>query len=61
MQMFGILSIAFLIIALTHFSVVNDKRPLPAQAATEEEDWKLFEDDPWIDGPINVDYGINLR
>jgi hypothetical protein len=50
-----------LILALTYLSVVNDKRPLPPQAATEEEDWTLFGDDPWIDGPIKVDYGTNLR
>ena len=48
-------------LSLTIFSIINDKRPLPPQAATEEEDWKLFEDDPWIDGPIRVDYGTNLR
>lgn len=46
---------------MTYLSVVNDKRSLPPQAATEEEDWKLFEDYPWIDGPIKVDYGTNLR
>lgn len=42
-------------------SVVNDKTPLPPVAATEEEDEALFNADAYIDGPIKVDYGTNLR
>lgn len=42
-------------------SIVNDDRPLPLKASTEDEDELLFADDPWIDSPIKVDYGINLR
>ncbi len=48
-------------IALTIHSVVNDDGPLPPKASTEEDDELLFADDPWIDSPIKVDYGINLR
>jgi hypothetical protein len=40
---------------------VDDKRPLPPKALTEEKDEALFGDDPWIDGPIKVDYGTNLQ
>jgi len=43
------------------YSVVSDETPLPPPATTEEEDSALFTDDPWIDGPIKVDYGTNLR
>ena len=50
-----------LAMVLTLSSVVNDQRPLPPKAVTAEEDVKLFADDPWIDGPIKVDYGTNLR
>jgi len=46
---------------LTIPSIVNDDRPLPLKASTEDEDELLFADDPWIDSPIKVDYGINLR
>ena len=46
---------------LTSSSVVSDERPLPPQASTEEEDEALLADEPWIDGPIQVDYGTNLR
>lgn len=46
---------------LTFDSVVDDKSPLPPQATTEEEDDKLFEADAWVTGPVNVDYGTNLR
>jgi hypothetical protein len=48
-------------ITLTIHSVVNNKRPLPPEASKEDEDELLFADDPWIDSPIKVDYGINLR
>jgi acetyltransferase-like isoleucine patch superfamily enzyme len=46
---------------LTIPSIVNDDRPLPPKAPAENEDELLFADDPWIDSPIKVDYGINLR
>jgi hypothetical protein len=46
---------------LTIHSVVNDTRILPPKAPTEVEDELLFADDPWIDSPIKVDYGVNLR
>ena len=36
---------------------MNDQRPLPSQAATQEEDDKLFEDEPWVYGPLRADYG----
>lgn len=42
-------------------SVLCDKTPLPPQAATLEEDEKLFEDDPWIQPPVNMDYGYNVK
>lgn len=42
-------------------SILCDKTPLPPQAATPEEDDKLFEDDPWIAPPVNMDYGYNVK
>lgn len=41
--------------------VIDDKTPLPTPAATEEEDDILLQDFPYIDAPIKVDYGTNLR
>ncbi|KAJ5039054.1 uncharacterized protein L3040_006725 [Drepanopeziza brunnea f. sp. 'multigermtubi'] len=41
--------------------IVDDKTPLPPPSATEEEEAGLFRDDAYIDGPIKVDYGTNLR
>jgi acetyltransferase-like isoleucine patch superfamily enzyme len=41
--------------------IVGDTRPLPPQAATEEEDEALFEDDPWVQPPIRIDYGYNVK
>jgi carbonic anhydrase/acetyltransferase-like protein (isoleucine patch superfamily) len=34
---------------------------VPPAAATQEEDDKLFEDDPWVMPPLNVDYGFNIK
>lgn len=53
--------LSFTIITLTIYSIVNDERPLPAKAATEEADKLLFADEPYIESPIKVDYGTNLR
>ncbi|TGO58826.1 hypothetical protein BOTNAR_0174g00170 [Botryotinia narcissicola] len=41
--------------------IINEKTPLPPVGATDEEDSVILKDEPYIDGPINVDYGINLR
>jgi len=41
--------------------IVDDSRPLPPFASTPEEDEGLFVDDPWVDAPIKLDYGTNLR
>lgn len=43
------------------FRVIDDKSPLPPPGATEEEDAVILGDEAYIDGPIKVDYGINLR
>jgi hypothetical protein len=42
-------------------SVVDDRSPLPPPGANEEEEALLLQDEPYIDGPIKVDYGTNLR
>lgn len=34
---------------------------MPPQAATPEEDDALFEDDPWVEPPLAMDYGYNVR
>ncbi|KAH7558829.1 maltose O-acetyltransferase-like protein [Bipolaris maydis] len=41
--------------------VIQDKTPLPPQAQSAEEDDKLFENDPWIEPPMAMDYGYNVR
>jgi len=40
---------------------VGDDTPLPPQAATPEEDDKLFDNDAWVEPPVKIDYGTNLR
>ncbi|KAF1997129.1 maltose O-acetyltransferas-like protein [Amniculicola lignicola CBS 123094] len=41
--------------------IVRDETPLPPQAVTAEEDDALFDNDPWVEPPVNVDYGFNVR
>ncbi|EMD63547.1 hypothetical protein GGP41_005797 [Bipolaris sorokiniana] len=41
--------------------VIQDKTPLPPQAQSSEEDDRLFENDPWIEPPMAMDYGYNVR
>ncbi|KAJ4363466.1 hypothetical protein N0V83_009760 [Neocucurbitaria cava] len=41
--------------------IIQDKTPLPPPAATSEDDDKLFEHDPWIEPPLAMDYGYNVR
>lgn len=41
--------------------VIGDTTPLPPQAPTTEEDDKLFEDEPWVEGPFHFDYGTNVK
>jgi hypothetical protein len=46
---------------LTCESIIDDKSPLPSPAATEEEDAILLQDEAYVDGPIKIDYGFNVR
>ncbi len=41
--------------------MIDDKSPLPPPGASDEEDATLLQDEAYIDGPIKVDYGTNLR
>ncbi|CAI7660958.1 unnamed protein product [Penicillium bialowiezense] len=43
-------------------SIVGDTRPLPAEIANAKEDEALFEEtDPFVDGPISIDHGLNFK
>ncbi|CZR69784.1 probable acetyltransferase, CysE/LacA/LpxA/NodL family [Phialocephala subalpina] len=42
-------------------SIIDDGSPLPPPAASDGEDAVLLQDEPYIDGPIKIDYGTNLR
>jgi hypothetical protein len=48
-------------LVFTHGSVLNDKTPLPPPASTPEEDEQLLVNEPWIDGPLKMDYGYNVK
>ncbi|RYC53687.1 hypothetical protein CHU98_g12522 [Xylaria longipes] len=41
--------------------IVDDKTPLPPQAATPEEDEDLLADYVWCDRPVKMDYGYNVN
>lgn len=42
-------------------SIVDNKSPLPPPGASEDEDMTLLQDEPYVDGPVKVDYGTNLK
>ena len=42
-------------------SIIQDETPLPPPAPTTEEDAKRFEAEPWINPPVTMDYGYNVR
>ncbi|KAL3456524.1 trimeric LpxA-like protein [Aspergillus heterothallicus] len=41
--------------------ITNDPTPLPAPGKTDIEEDTLLAAYPWIERPINIDYGTNLR
>ncbi|KAK6813509.1 hypothetical protein RU639_011203 [Aspergillus parasiticus] len=41
--------------------LVQDKTPLPPLKDDPEEDEALFENEPWIEAPIRMDYGFNVK
>ncbi|KAK3061046.1 hypothetical protein LTS18_007142 [Coniosporium uncinatum] len=47
--------------ASTHPSITANTRPLPPPQRSEALDDALFEDDPWIEAPIHIDYGTNVH
>lgn len=42
-------------------SIIADDSPLPPPASTEEEDDALLANEPWVEPPIRIDYGTNVR
>lgn len=42
-------------------SVIGDETPMPPEAADEEADAALFDDDAWVEPPVRVDNGTNVR
>ncbi|OJJ08517.1 hypothetical protein ASPVEDRAFT_34664 [Aspergillus versicolor CBS 583.65] len=41
--------------------ITNDPRDLPPPAATEDEEDTVLHEYPWIERPINIDYGTNVK
>ncbi|RFN52741.1 acetyltransferase [Fusarium flagelliforme] len=41
--------------------VTNDERPLPPPAATEDEEDVVLHEYPWVEAPIKIDYGTNVK
>lgn len=39
----------------------GDASPMPSQLPDPEQDAALFEDEPWVEAPIHMDYGTNVR
>ncbi|PWY81683.1 acetyltransferase, CysE/LacA/LpxA/NodL family, partial [Aspergillus sclerotioniger CBS 115572] len=42
--------------------IIGDTRPLPTEHPDAKEDEALFEEtDPFVDGPISIDHGLNFK
>ena len=41
--------------------IVGDTSPMPPQLPDPEQDNALFEEDPWVESPVYIDYGTNVR
>lgn len=41
--------------------IIQDETPLPPNHSSEAEDDAQFENDPWIEPPLAMDYGYNVR
>ena len=41
--------------------IVQDKSPLPSHLEDQEQDDAQLIDEPWIESPVRIDYGTNLR
>lgn len=41
--------------------ITGDKTPLPPKAATPEEDEALLEPYPWVESPVRMDNGYNVK
>ena len=48
-------------VMLTARSITNDQRPLPPSADDPVADEELLSNEPWIEPPIRVDYGYNVK
>jgi acetyltransferase-like isoleucine patch superfamily enzyme len=47
---------------LTHrYSITEDKTPLPSKLDDPVADEALLEREPWVEGPVKVDYGFNVK
>lgn len=43
------------------YSILADKTALPPPAASPADDEKLLGEEPWIESPVKVDYGYNVK
>ncbi|TDZ13718.1 Maltose O-acetyltransferase [Colletotrichum spinosum] len=48
-------------LALLVNDILKHDRPLPEPAPDQEQDEQILADEPWIDGPVRMDYGYNVK
>lgn len=55
------LNILFNIYTKPSYSIADDKTPLPPKLDDPAADEALFEQDPWVESPVHIDYGFNVK
>lgn len=40
---------------------MGDTTPLPSEQLDPEQDEALFEEDPWVEPPVQLEYGTNIQ
>jgi acetyltransferase-like isoleucine patch superfamily enzyme len=43
------------------YSITEDKTPLPPKLDDPVADDALLEREPWVEGPVRIDYGFNVK
>jgi len=50
-----------IVCGVTYCSVMGNSEQLPPAGVSEEEDERILANEPWVQTPIHIDYGTNMK